>query len=174
MKEIVLSGGVYKALVDDNMYDEINQYSWRVQRGCNTIYARTDVNGKPLLMHRLVMKIAERDLVCDHVDEDGLNNQTTNLRFLTYAKNNIRSGPRKANKSGYKGVHPCGKSWRAVIHIDRKTIALGRYATKEEAAEAYNKAAVSYFGELCYLNPIPKSTAPVDNPAAPPINIEKA
>ena len=62
--------------------------------------------------------------------------------------------------SGFVGVYFAPKNensvkvWRALITVDKKSIQLGRYETKEEAARAYNAAAIKYRGENTYLNAV--------------------
>ena len=56
------------------------------------------------------------------------------------------------NKSGFKGVTPIKKKWRATIVVDNKSIYIGSYSTKEEAAKAYDKAAKECFGEFARTN----------------------
>ena len=59
------------------------------------------------------------------------------------------------NTSGYKGVSydkSKGK-WMASV----RGIFLGRFATKDAAARAYNEGAIKYFGENAYLNKVPAS-----------------
>jgi hypothetical protein len=49
------------------------------------------------------------------------------------------------NKSGYRGVFwdKVSHKWRASITINKKTINLGRYATKLEAAKAYDSYVIN-------------------------------
>lgn len=60
---------------------------------------------------------------------------------------NRRRGKNIANTSGFKGVSPCGKKWKAQIRNDGKQINLGRFVTKEDAYKAYKMAAISLRGE---------------------------
>lgn len=77
-----------------------------------------------------------------------------NLRLATSSQNNANKLIPKANTSGFKGVIKCGKKWRAVIKVNSLPIHLGVFIEKEEAARAYNDAALEHFGEFACLNPI--------------------
>ena len=44
------------------------------------------------------------------------------------------------------------RPWRATITWERKQIALGKFADEKEAAKAYNKAALHYYGEFAFIN----------------------
>lgn len=64
------------------------------------------------------------------------------------------SGPRTKNSTGYKGVslHAPG-TWVAKIHAFDKQRYIGLYNSPEDAARAYDAAAVKAWGlGLCYLN----------------------
>jgi hypothetical protein len=90
------------------------------------------------------------DMQTDHIDSDGLNNQRCNLRICTQAQNNYNKKP--ITIGGYKGVTKYDHSFRARIVVNRNEIALGYFKTIEEAARAYDKAAMEYFGEFARLN----------------------
>lgn len=166
MRKIDISTPTYPnkfALVDDEDYHWLICYKWYCAQNVNgTFYARyksyAEEKPKELHMHRLIMKAKMNELV-DHKDFNGLNNQKENLRLCTKAQNNIHSGPKITNVSGYKGVIKDARNknnirWRAQITIDYKAIHLGSFSTKEEAAKAYNKAAYDAFGEFAYLNKV--------------------
>lgn len=65
-------------------------------------------------------------------------------------------GPHKKSTTGYKGVTTFKKlnKFDAVIHVNKKSIYIGRFETKEEAALAYNAAALKHFGPDAYFNEI--------------------
>lgn len=114
-------------------------------------------------MHRLILGLTDPKVFGDHVNGDTLDNQRSNIRASTNWQNGANRGPNKAKKSNpYKGVYKLangkdhGKPWWALIVESssgtKKRRSLGVYATPEEAASAYDRAAVQYFGEFAYLN----------------------
>lgn len=90
------------------------------------------------------------DQLIDHRDGDKGNIKIKNLRAATFQQNMY-------NRVGY-GDYPKGvvlkrdanraKPWSARIRIDGRKVAIGAYATMEEAAEAYRQAAEKYQGEF--------------------------
>jgi hypothetical protein len=99
-------------------------------------------------------------VLVDHINESGegdygLNNRKSNLRLASQSQNLHNSAPYKNNKSGYRGVHymrPPRKRWVCSIAVNGKSRHLGRFMTAEEAARAYDKAAVELMGEFASLN----------------------
>ena len=63
---------------------------------------------------------------------------------------------RRNNSSGFKGVYFFKRTnrWRAKIAHDGLEIHLGYYDSAEEAAMAYNSAAVKLKGKFALLNEI--------------------
>ncbi|MDR4987189.1 AP2 domain-containing protein [Bacillus cereus] len=159
-KKIKLNNGGF-ALVSDEDFEELSKYKWH-RRSSDGYAARTIYeNGKftTVRMHREIIK-APPGLVVDHINRDRLDNRRENLRIATRSQNTANSIAPSTNKSGYKGVQyrKEQKRWRAVIRVNGKHISLGQYGTAEEAAQAYNEAAVKYFGEYARINVI----APVE------------
>lgn len=155
-KKIPLTQGKF-ALVDDEDYEWLSRWKWCAAKGGSTFYA-TRSPGKrntTITMHRLIMGVSIKQLI-DHINGNGLDNRRRNLRPATKAQNMMNRGPQRGNKSGYKGVHldvASGK-WIAIIKYDGRNKALGRFNTKEQAAQAYNEAAAENFGPFAWLNPI--------------------
>ena len=92
----------------------------------------------------------------DHINGIKDDNRIINLRECTTQQNGMNRGPQKNNSSGYKGVGWSKKSskWRAQIRFNNKSIYLGLFDDKKEAAKIYNKEAKKLFGEFVYLNEV--------------------
>jgi len=148
MRKISLTQNKY-TLVDNKDYPRLNKYKWHYSHG----YAvrKDGHSGKTIYMHRLLCGGRT-----DHIDGNKLNNQRSNLRLCTIAQNGHNRGPNKNNRTGYKGVfHALGyNGFTSKIGVNGKGIYLGSFKTPEEAALAYNKAALKYHGEFAYVNSI--------------------
>jgi HNH endonuclease len=149
--QITLANGMV-ALIDDKNADLICKHRWQAYRGRSSWYAYAWHNGRNIYMHRLIAGAKWGEHV-DHKDHNGLNNLENNLRVCTNMQN--QQNGRKQNRvtsSKYKGVSLARRKWRAIIQVDRKRIHLGYFDNQEDAAGAYNAAAVEYFGEYASLN----------------------
>lgn len=148
------------ALIDDADYELVGQYSWHVieklkgLRGNHGPYAEAWMprNGKQVrvLMHRLLVDYRE----VDHADGNGLNNQRSNLRPITvHGQNQANSKPRRGYTSKFKGVSWAAQGyWRADIMVKRRRTNLGYFKTEEDAARAYDAAAVAAWAEYARVN----------------------
>lgn len=162
MKTITLSLGLV-AMIDDDDFNLINQFKWFARKARNGYYAATWVGPwrerKLLDMQNMLVKKPEGEFVVDHIDRNGLNNQRDNLRLCTKAQNCYNRTP--SGKSKYLGVSPVeratGTVWRAFIAVNKVNKYLGIFKTEDEAAAAYNAAAIEFHGEFAYLNTIPQS-----------------
>ena len=152
VKSIELACGL-KALVDDDDYEIINGYNWFSSPGKYTDYAYSNIGGKKASLHRTILN-AQKKMVVDHIDGDGLNNQKINLRISTVQENNrnkLRNKNMKGNLKGVFYVDRLGK-YKALITENKKSKHLGCFKTEEEAGKAYDNAARKNFGEYARLN----------------------
>lgn len=110
-------------------------------------------------LHREIMNCSQ-DVEIDHINGNRLDNRKTNLRICTRQQNAYNLSKRITNRSGYKGVSLCGftNKWKSVIGFEKRTITIGRYNTKELAAEAYNKKALELYGDFARLNEVNYAT----------------
>lgn len=116
------------------------------------------IDGKEYKAHRLAFLYMTGSIpnYVDHIDGNGLNNSWNNLRMATMQENSFNSKKRCNNKTNYKGVtfKPNNKKnpYKSSITYNGKQKHLGYFLTQEEAAKAYNAAAIEYFGKFAKLN----------------------
>lgn len=146
-REIPLTKG-YVTVVDDEDYAELAKFSWSVV-GTRHIYACRFRN---IRMHRVILN-APPGIIADHIDGDTLNNQRSNLRLATLSQNQ-RNAMGRTGTSRFKGVswHASTGRWRADIKGDGPSVALGEFDREEEAALAYDEAAVRLHGQFARTN----------------------
>jgi hypothetical protein len=93
--------------------------------------------------------------VVDHRNGVKDDNRWANLRECTQTQNLRNRVKSKSKAIPYKGVFNNNGSFMARICVDRKMKYLGNYPDPEQAALAYNEAAVTHFGEFALLNEVP-------------------
>lgn len=150
------SGETVKVDCDD--YDWLNSGLWSKS---HYGYAVGYLNAEHMFMHRAIMlrhypeDPADGRRV-DHINRDTLDNRKNNLRFATHQQNMVNSPSRRGAASAYKGVgiepRYTVRKWTARIGCNGTTFLLGSYATEQEAAVAYDCAAIQLFGEYAWLN----------------------
>ncbi len=159
MKLIPLSqggkhAGKFFAKVDDNIYKFLIQWKWCATKAHNTWYAKRTENKKSIMMHRVILGITDPDILIDHADHDGLNNQGYNIRKATLSQN--AANKTASGYSNYLGVtyEKDRNKWRACVSINGKNTKIGRFNTETEAALAFNEAAKIHHGKFANLNKI--------------------
>jgi hypothetical protein len=142
-------------IVDEDKFDELRQHKWRLNE-YGHVGRRTMRNSvrKYYALHRTVNRTPP-GVLTDHKNRIKIDNRACNLRNATpmQSAGNI-SLKRNARTTIYKGVTRSGNKWMA--RIGRGMKYLGHFSTPEEAATAYNTAAIDRWGEFANLNVINK------------------
>jgi len=113
-----------------------------------------NIHKKHITIHRLVAKAfipnPNNKRCVDHIDNDILNNNVSNLQYATLSENQQNRSSNKNNTSGVKGIsyYKKYKKWEARIMINGKTKHLGYFTNIEEAKEARQQTSKLYFGEF--------------------------
>lgn len=162
-KEIELTRG-FVALVDDDWFPVLSEFSWCVAPGNPNKNKMYVVHGvlvqteptkivRHIHMHRLITN-AQEGFMVDHRDGNPLNNQRCNLRVCTGSNNNMNRNIGSRNKSGFKGVY-----WdsRKGVFISRlqmggKNVHYQAFLDPIMAARAYDVAALKFAGQFALTN----------------------
>jgi hypothetical protein len=167
-REIPLSRGKV-AIVDAADFDFLNQWKWSALRttkaGNEWFYAVRvqviDSKQRMFLMHR-VLTDAPKGMLVDHHDRNTLNNTRKNLRVCTTQENslNTKGWDAKKRKSRFKGLwwSKPNKVWVAEFRGRN----IGSFTNEEEAARAYDRAALDFSPEFSRLN-FPKEVRSVES-----------
>lgn len=159
MQTIPLTKGQV-AIVSDERFGELSQWSWYAgyseKSGNWYAYRRKILAGgrrKIVAMHREILGLDPDDpRQGDHINGNSLDNRNDNLRIATREENAANRGKPKTNTSGHKGVHwnLRKQRWQVLICFEGVRRHLGYFVDLEEAAAAYNRAAVETLGEFVH------------------------
>lgn len=148
-KEIKLTNSDLVALVDDEDYEFLSQFSWHLE-------PHGYISAK-IRMHTMVKAIngekREKGQVIDHVNRLKNDNQDANLRITSGKKNSRNTGPHSNSLTGFKNVSLTkdGKFSVAML-IGKKSIVAGLFDDVAVAAKGADQLNRHYFGESAYLN----------------------
>lgn len=152
-RQIVINGSVAivpltmgkTAELDSDKVHLVDGYNWTCAKragGLFYAYRSERIDGKTvsILMHRVIAGAQNGEMV-DHIDGNGLNNKSSNLRTCTHSENMRNRKKPSHNTSGYKGVKrtKSGK-WEASIRKNCVYHYLGVFDDIEDAARAYAEA----------------------------------
>lgn len=149
--------GVFRWLVSPSNFVSAGDVAGKI---CEQGYRRIRIKNSLYLAHRLAWLCMTGEWPAgdiDHADGDRSNNRWENLRRCGFDQNAFNRTLQKNNRTGFKGVYLCsaiGKYKASIRGGKGKKYDLGTFDLAEEAAHAYNRAAIQLHGEFARLNPV--------------------
>ncbi|WP_404991195.1 HNH endonuclease [Cupriavidus pauculus] len=157
MIEVALINSRLVAFVDDADAPRVLAHrwgAWAYKSGDRVfIYAGAVIEGKSVLMHRLILA-APTGLLVDHRNHATLDNRRENLRVCSRSQNQQNRRVNANSTTGVKGVRldrTCGR-YIAEIRVEGKRLHLGRFDDLAAAADAYRTAALKLHGEFACVS----------------------
>jgi hypothetical protein len=152
MKLLPTSKG-FLILIDDIDFDRASRHSWCPdEQG----YSKATIKQEQVMLHRWLVGAQDGEEV-DHKNHNTFDCRRDNLRRCTKSQNMANMKTPKNNTTGFKGVtfDKRVNRYTARIKVNRHHRHLGSFITAEDAAIAYNHAALASFGEFAYFNNVP-------------------
>lgn len=147
------------ALVDEELYDELNEYVWSLGTKGYIQYTRhKSIKNKKTpygcRMHRIIMKMSDLDILVDHKNHKKWDNRRDNLRAASKNNNAHNRLPNQKSTSQYKGVkwHKRMGRWQITLNINNEMIHGGSFDDEIMAAKRYDQLARIHHKEFAYLN----------------------
>jgi hypothetical protein len=154
VREIPLTRGLV-ALVDDTDYEQVIAAGpWFPRPQPHTVYCQRNMRRAAAHTTQSLHVFLTGMTGADHRNGNGLDNQRSNLRAATAAQNAMNRRIRSDNRSGFKGVtwDRQRHHWKALIYSGGRARHIGYYDIPEDAALAYDAAAIELFGEFARPN----------------------
>jgi AP2 domain len=149
---LLIGGGA--TLVDADVFESLLGRQWSVAVKNGAVYARAKD-----FLHRVICN-PPQGIQIDHRNGDGLDNRRKNLRASSCQQNQWNAGPQPGRKCRFKGVTQTRQGkWKARIRYGGGRHYLGIFGSEEDAARAYDEAALIHHREFARLN-LPRDSRP--------------
>jgi len=124
MKTLSITKG-YAAIVDDEVYDAVSEYSWQYSNGYAKRLFRVGKKRKTVYLHRYIydlMKGLKFGLQIDHINGDKLDCRMENMRLCTCSQNQQNRKALRTSKTGVKGLFQKRGFWCGEITTKGKRL----------------------------------------------------
>jgi hypothetical protein len=157
-RRIYLGEGEW-TILDAEDYYRLSDFKWGIYASKGKCYVVCNIKIGPMQtrtvrLHREIMN-APDGLLVDHRNGSTFDNRRENLRLATRTQNNCNRRKTKSKTSSrFIGVsfNKQRQRWNVYIRHNGKKLWLGRFNNEENAAKAYDNAAVKYHKEFARLN----------------------
>lgn len=141
------------ALIDHDDLPKVCRLSWSMAFYPTGSFRRRAGRTRPgsITLHSLIVQYPD-GVEVDHKNRNTRDNRKSNLRPANLCQQQSNKGLMATNTSGYKGACWKNNGWESSIKANHINIYLGRFRTREDAARAYDRAAIELHGEFAVLN----------------------
>lgn len=147
-------------LVDREDLEKVQGMRWWSSRKDTAVRIVTNIyrpggQRTKITLARFLINCPADKSVCFVNPENRFDFRKSNLLICDFRQKKLKCGKtRRPTSSKYRGVTwvKDRKKWRSFIQVNGKTISLGYYEVEKTAAEAYDEAALKYFGEIAVRN----------------------
>lgn len=142
------------ALVDDEDFEKINQYSWHKNGNgyAQCTLPKNEGVETVITLHNMILDKPPPSMCTDHKNGNKLDNQKSNLQFASFAQKNQHQTKRKNTTSKYLGVSKNSCGWQ----VRSSNNYYGTYINEEHAAYAYDIATIALHGPTAKINGLSK------------------
>lgn len=151
-----------------NYNQDTGELTWKVRSAYNVQpgaeagsvsgqgYREVQIAGRTHKCHRLIWMMTYGNFPSttdiDHINGDRADNRLTNLRLASRKQNPANRKVPANSSSGFKGVAPHGKGFRAYLTVNGSRINLGTRSSAKEAADLYDASAIEHYGVFARTN----------------------
>lgn len=143
-------------VVDTELLERLSKFKWKLDKEGYVSRWWMDSSRKQHAEYlHIVVNGTPKGLQTDHRNGYKIDNTRRNLRTCTNAQNHANIAKQQTGTSSrWKGVswHRHSGKWRAHITVNQRHKHLGVFHDERSAAQAYNTAAVKFFGDFAHLN----------------------